>query len=125
MRAMGAREPREEVIAMKFKKNRKVILQPTSERAQRSFDTPVGFIAASTAYALRVGPDAEYHALQLQEIAIRLTNQLYEQMEELADNAVELQAITGMIATNLAVTFIERHEYFKYLLDLEGDGHEG
>ena len=110
---------------MKFKEKREVILQPTSERAQRSFDTPVGFIAASTACALGVGPDTEDRVLQLQEIAIRLTNQLCEQMEELADNAVELQAITGMIATNLAVTFIERHEYFQFLLDLEGDGHEG
>lgn len=110
---------------MKFEEKRHVMLQLTSERAQRSFDTPVGFIAASTARALRVGPDTVDRALQLEEIAIRLTDQLSEQMRELADNAVELQVITGMIATNLAVTFIERHEYFQFLLDLEGDGHEG
>ena len=102
--------------------------QVTSDRMQRHLARTVGDIAASTQSALVaifIGADTLDRALQLHEIAARLSTQLYDQIAELADNPVELQAITGMVVTNFATTFLERREYFQFLLDIEGIDHEG
>lgn len=128
MQVMGAQGPREGVMAVKFKKTENVTVQVTSDRMQRHLARKVGDIAASTNDALSaifIGADTQDRVLQLQEISERLSTQLYDQIGELADSPVELQAITGMVAINLATTFLERHEYLQFLLDIEGIDHEG
>jgi len=128
MQVMGAQGPREGVMAVKFKKTETVTLQITSDCMQRHLARTVGDIVASTKSALAaifIGADTLDRDLQLQEIAARLSTQLYDQIGELADDPVELQAITGMVATNLATTFLEREEYYQFLLDIDGIDHEG